>query len=311
MRLNPARCLLLCSAFASRLAAQEMQPRAYIPIPAGVNFFGISYSHNSGGLLFDPSLPVEDANVVANVSTFAFGQSLAVLGRSAQVLAILPYIQADLNGRVAGLDQYRYRSGLGDSVFRYAMNIYGAPAMTLPEFVKYKQKTIVGASITVSAPSGQYDPNVLLNIGANRWAFKPELGISRALGKWVFESAAGAWLYTTNKDFYGGAVRSQAPLGSFQAHIVRILTHRSWAAFDGTFFTGGRSNVNGADKADYQGNTRIGATLGMVFTRRQSIKISYFRGAVVRVGSDISSIGVAYNIIWLTGRERRRGLATP
>ncbi len=136
-----------------------MQPRAYLPAPVGVSFFGISYSRNSGGLLFDPSLLVEDANVVADVATLSFGQTLGVMGRSAQVLAIVPYVHADLIGTQAGTAKYRYRSGLGDSVFRYAMNIHGAPAMHLREFAEFKPKTIVGASITVSAPTGQYDPN--------------------------------------------------------------------------------------------------------------------------------------------------------
>jgi hypothetical protein len=287
---------------AAPLNAQEMQPRAYFPAPVGVTFFGTSYSRNSGGLLFDPSLPVEDAHVVANVGTFFFGQSLGVLGRSAQVLAIVPYVQADLTGLYSGSAAYRYRSGLGDTVFRYAMNISGAPAMHLPEYAKYRQKTIVGASITVSAPTGQYDPSPLVNIGTNRWGFKPEVGLSRALGNWVIEGAAGAWLYTANKNFDGGSIRTQRPLGSLQGHFLRILPHRTWAAFDGTFFWGGRSTVNGAEMSDYQGNLRIGATFGVVITRRQSLKISYFNGVTARIGTDIGSLGIAYNYILMKGR---------
>jgi hypothetical protein len=300
--LSAAIVIFLFSCLATTLNAQELQPRAYLPAPIGVNFFGISYSHNSGGLLFDPSLPVEDAHVVANVGSLSIGQSLGVLGRSAQVLAIVPYVQADLTGLLAGSPQYRYRSGLGDMVFRYAMNIYGAPAMHLPEYAKYRQKTIVGASITVSAPIGQYDPNLLINIGTNRWGFKPEVGVSRALGKWVIEGAAGAWFYTANKNFYGGSIRTQIPLGSMQAHVVRTLPHRTWAAFDGTFFTGGRSTINGAEKSDYQGNARLGATFGMVITRRQSLRISYFDGVTARIGSDIRTLGIAYTFIVMRGR---------
>jgi hypothetical protein len=218
------------------------------------------------------------------------------------VLAIVPYLQADLTGLLAGDAQYRYRSGMGDMVFRYAMNIYGAPAMHPPEFAKYQQKTIVGASITVSAPTGQYDPNLLINIGTNRWAFKPEVGVSHAFGKWVVEGAAGVWLYTANKNFYGGKTRTQIPLGSLQGHFLRVLPHRTWAAFDGTFFTGGRSTINGVEKADYQGNSRLGATFGVVITRRQSIRISYFEGVTARIGTDIRTIGITYTVIAMRGR---------
>lgn len=296
------RLLLLASFLSTYLTAQELQPRAYIPAPVGLNFFSIGYSHNSGGLLFDPSLPIEDAHVKAGVEQLAFGQTLGVLGRTVQVLVVVPYAAANLDGRFEGDTQHLYRSGLGDAVFRYAMNIYGAPAMGLKEISKYRQKTIVGASITVSAPTGQYDPNRLINIGTNRWAFKPEIGVSRAIGKWTVEGAAGAWLYTTNNQFYGGSVRTQVPLGSLQAHVVRFLPHRAWLAGDFTLYTGGRTQVNGRDNADYQGNTRWGATFGIPIGVRQAIKISYFQGMVTRVGTDIRSIGVSYNIIWMKGR---------
>jgi len=300
--LLPAHGILLLSCFAGCLGAQEMQPRAYIPTPVGVNFFGVSYANSSGGVLFDPSLPVADSHVAANITTFTFGQTLGVLGRTAQVLAVLPYAVANLTGTVAGADAHAYRSGLGDMVFRYAMNIHGAPAMGLKQFAAYRQKTIVGASITVSAPTGQYDSNRAVSIGANRWAFKPELGISRALGKWTVEGALGAWLYTPNNRYYRNTVRTQVPLGSVQAHVMRFLPRHTWLAFDTTLFTGARSQINGVDKSDYQGNTRLGATFGCTVTRRQAIKVSFFDGAVTRIGTDIRSVSVAYNVIWQKGR---------
>lgn len=294
--------VLLLSCLAAGLTAQELQPRAYLPAPVGLNYFGISYSNNRGGLLFDPSLPVDDASVNANIATVAFGQTLGVLGRTTQILALFPYVRANLEGRVAGTQTDAYRSGLGDATFRYSMNLYGAPAMNLKEFAGYRQKTVVGASVTVTAPTGQYDPIRLVNIGTNRWGVKPEIGVSRAVGKWTLEGAAGAWLYTGNNQFNGTSLRTQEPIGSLQGHVVRVLPHRTWLAGDLTFYTGGRSQVNGRDNSDYLGNSRLGASFGIVLNRRQSLKISYFKGAVTRLGGDISSIGVSYNVIWLRGR---------
>ncbi|HVO99776.1 MAG TPA: transporter [Bryobacteraceae bacterium] len=301
-----SRCLVLSACFAPFLSGQELQPRAYVPTPVGLNYFGISYSNNVGGLLFDPSLPVTDARVDANAFTLAFGQTLGVFGRTAQALAVLPYLEAHLNGTVADAPQHQYRSGLGDATFRYAMNIYGAPAMSRKEFATFHEKTIVGASLTMTVPSGQYDPNKLLNIGTNRWGFKPEIGLTQAIGKWGLESAAGVWLHTANNGFAGNSVRTQIPLGSFQAHLVRNLPHRSWVAGDMTYFTGGRSQVDGRNNADYIASVRLGATLAVTLTPRQVIKISYFDGAIARIGADIRSIGISYNIIWLKGELNRR-----
>jgi hypothetical protein len=153
----------------------------------------------------------------------------------------------------------------------------------------------------VSAPTGQYDPNKLINIGANRWAFKPELGVSRALGKWTVEGAFGAWLYTANNQFYPNQHRTQDPLFSFQAHLVRTLPHRAWLALDGTYFAGALSTINGQELNDHQKNVRLGATFGVALNRRQAIKVSFFDGAVTRIGADARSIGISYSVIWQKG----------
>jgi hypothetical protein len=296
------RVPLLVLLFSIAIAGQELQPRAYFPAPVGLNFFGVSYSGNAGGLLFDPSLPVEDAHVNANIAAASFGEMLNVFGRSGQVLAVLPYVVADVSGTVAGIQAARHRSGLADATFRFATNLYGAPAMHARDFGKYRPKMLIGVSLTMTAPTGQYDPNVLINIGTNRWAFKPEVGISYFVRKWEFEAALGAWLYTKNSSFYGGTFRTQDPLGSLQAHVVRLLPRRMWLAFDGTFYTGGRTYVGDTIKADYQGNTRFGATLGVALKRRQALRFAYFHGATTRIGTDISSLSIAYQVIWQGGR---------
>lgn len=283
---------------AAALPAQELQPRAYLPAPVGLTYLSIGVSANSGGLLFDPTLPIQDSHVTAYVPSLGLGGSLGVFGRSAQVLGVFPYVVANLSGNVAGIQQARYRSGLADSTLRFAINIHGARAMDVAEFAKYQPKTIVGVSLTATAPTGQYDPNVLINIGTNRWAVKPELGIARFIGQWEFETALGVWFYTRNSEFYGSTFRTQDPLGSVQVHVVRRLPRRMWLAFDGTIYMGGRTNVGNAIQANYESNTRFGATLGIPIARRQALRFAYFDGATTRVGTDISSISVTYQVFW-------------
>ena len=52
---------------------------------------------------------------------------------------------------------------------RFSVNFYGSPALSLEEFTNYQQDLIIGSSIQVSAPLGQYDENKLVNLGNNRW----------------------------------------------------------------------------------------------------------------------------------------------
>jgi hypothetical protein len=84
-----------------------------------------------------------------------------------------------------------------------------------------------------------------------------------------------------------------------------------WAGMDWNVYTGGRTQVDGKDNADYQGNTRLGAAGRSALHPRHAIKVVYFRNVIARVGADMRSIGVSYNFIWLIGDHRRRFPATP
>ena len=140
------------------------------------------------------------------------------------------------------------------------MNLYGAPAMTPKEFASYQHKTIVGVSLTVAPPLGQYDPTKLINLGTNRWSFKPEVGFSQARGKWVVEAMAGVWLFTDNTNFFGGSTREQDPIVATQFHLTYKFQRTMWLAADANYFTGGRTTIGGRQNLDLQRNSRIGAT---------------------------------------------------
>jgi hypothetical protein len=147
-------------------------------------------------------------------------------------------------------------------------------------------------------PLGEYVPEHLINLGANRWSWKPEIGISYPTGHWTFEGYAGAWLFAVNDRFYpGSSTRRQDPIGGVQGHVSYTVRPRAWVAFDATWYSGGRTNVDGIDKGDLQRNTRLGATLSIPILRRQSLKVSYSAGATTRVGSDFKTIGVAWQLV--------------
>lgn len=162
------------------------------------------------------------------------------------------------------------------------MNLKGSPALSPREFAAYKPRTGVGASLTVIAPTGQYDPRRLVTLGSNRWAFKPELGVSKPKGRWTLEMAGGLWLFTANNNFFGGSRREQKPLVSLQGSLVYTLRPRMWASVNATYFTGGQTIVNGVVNADRQKNSRIGATFSFPLHQRQSIKVAWGKGLTTR-----------------------------
>jgi hypothetical protein len=283
------------------LRAQSLEPRAYAVSPQGTSFAVLGFARSFGDLSFDPSLPIEDAHATLNTLVAGYVYTLNVFGKSGNVGVQLPYTWGPASGIVDGQFVSIRRSGLSDLSTRFAVNLYGAPAMNLEEFAHYRQKTIIGTSVTFTAPVGQYDPNVLVNVGANRWSIKPELGISHGIGRWDLDTYLGVTFFTPNDNFANGHTRTQSPLGSIQVHVSYNITRRMWAAVDATYYTGGRSSIDGLLNADLQRNSRVGGTLAVPLTKRQSLKFSVSTGAVTNIGAAFTTVSVAYQRMWGKG----------
>jgi hypothetical protein len=181
---------------------------------------------------------------------------------------------------------------------RFSVNFYGAPALSLEEFADYEQDLIIGASLQVSVPVGQYDADKLLNIGTNRWTIRPELGVSKALGPLTLELDVGASFYTDNDDFLGGNTRAQDPLYSVQGHAVYNFRSGIWVAVDGTYYTGGRPTIDGVEGSDALSNARVGLTIAFPVNRHNSVKVYASSGVAARTGGDFDAAGVAWQYRW-------------
>ena len=293
------RLLLLCLLVAARAFGQELEPGAYSPAPVGMNIAVVAVTFNTGELAFDPSGPISNASADIWVTALAYVRTLPVAGRSSSLSLALPYARGPLEGEFLGQQQNITRSGLADPRLRFAINLLGGPALAPRAFATTPPaRTTLGASLVVSPPLGQYDSDRLINIGTNRWSFKPELGVRRTIGKWTLEGAFGAWFYTDNNDFYKGGHRSQAPLSSLQWHVIYTFKPRCWLALDANYYNGGRTTLNGKESQDLQRNSRVGLTFALPIDRQQSVKFTYNRGAITNIGANFNSFGLAWQYAW-------------
>jgi Putative MetA-pathway of phenol degradation len=281
--------------------AQEAEPRSYTNTPVGLNFLIAGYGYSQGILAFDPTLSIADAPFHAHTEAVAYVRSLDILGQSAKFDVIVPFSTFSAHALVDGQQRTRDMSGFNDPRFRFSINLYGAPALSAKEFASYRQDLIVGVSLQVSAPLGQYDDSKLLNLGSNRWSFKPELGISKALGPWIVEVAPGALFFTNNTDFFNGSTFAQEPIFTLQGHVIYNFPSGIWVALDGLYFTGGRTVVNGVPGDNLQTNTRAGVTLALPVDRNSSIKLSAGTGITTLTGSQFSTIAIAWQYRWGAG----------
>ena len=248
---------------------QDAEPRAYSNTPVGLNFLIAGYVYSQGKLAFDPSLAVADAQFQSHTGALAYVRSFDLFGQSAKVDVIVPYSTFSAHGLVADLPREREMNGFVDPRFRFSVNLFGAPALSLKEFMNYKQDLIVGVSLQVSAPLGQYDDSKLLNLGTNRWSFRPELGISKAWGQWTLEIAPSVTFFTDNPDFFIGNRFAQAPLYLVRESVIRNFDSGAWISLDGTYLRGARTTLNGAPGDNEQENVRAGFTVALPVNRQK------------------------------------------
>ena len=286
---------------AAPLSAQDLDPRAYANVPVNSTFLVTGFALSHGGVVTDATLPVTDINATIETPSLGLARSFSLFGKTAQAFGALPYSWAQVSGKVLEEAREISRAGLSDMRFRLSVLVRGAPAATVAEFAKAPRRTILGTSLTIAAPTGQFFPDRLINLGANRWAFKPEFAVSRPMGqKWLLDVYAGLWLFTANDSFYPGAsLRTQAPMGAFQAHMSYNVTRKMWAAFDATYYVGGRTTIEGVDSNDRQSNTRVGGTLALPVGRRHSIKLAVSRGAIIRFGANFTTLSIGWQTAWV------------
>jgi hypothetical protein len=155
--------VVLVGAGAAR--AQDLEPRAYVDTPVGMNFLIASYSYSEGGVSTDASLPIQGAQLQQNNFVLAYARSLNVFGKSGKIDVILPFSQLSGSALVAGQLVEREVTGFADPRFRFSVNFYGAPALSMKEYQSYRQNIIIGAGIQVSVPVSQYDSSKVVNLG--------------------------------------------------------------------------------------------------------------------------------------------------
>jgi hypothetical protein len=289
------------------LSAQDLRPRAYVITPIHSNAVIVNYIFNDGSIFFGTVLPITNASGRYSVPNISFYHSLNFFSRSANFTATLPYVVGVFQGEVKGNQQSIYRSGMADSVFRFSVNLIGGPAMATKDFAKWKQKTILGASIQIVAPTGQYYPSHLINPGSNRWGFKPELGYSQRWGNWILDAYGGVWLFTANNNYLTGSefssrqnVLTEAPIGALEMHLSYDVKPRLWASVDGNYWYGGETTVNNLLKiGTIQSNSRIGGTVSIPLTKHQSVKCSYSDGELARIGGTFQTVSFAWQYSWL------------
>jgi hypothetical protein len=276
---------------------QDLEPRSLSNAPVGLNFVVVGYQYAAGNVLFDPSLPIEDAKAKLHGTVAAYVRTINFFGLSGKVDVVMPIvIDSHWKGLLEGQPASTTRAGFPDPQVRLSFNFIGSPALSPQDFVAYQEKTIAGFSLQVRPPLGEYDSNKLINLGSNRWTIRPHLGISQRWGQFIMEGHLSIWFFTPNPNLLGVKM-TQKPIYAIKSHATYVFGKGFWLSLDGGYGIGGQTTVDGFPK-EKQKNIRLGGTLNVPLAPQHALKLRFASGVQTKVGSDFDSMILAYQFLW-------------
>jgi len=284
--------------------AQDLEPRRWSHLPAGLNVIGVGTALTEGDIFFDPLLRVEDATFELYGLGASYVHSFDWLGKSARFDATVPYASGRWEGLLDGEYASRRRRGFGDPRIRFSMNLYGAPPLSGKAFAQYRQdnpvNTTIGAALEVVLPVGEYNSDWLLNLGGNRYVFRPQLGVLHQRHKWQFEATGSLFLFQDNDEFWKGTRLEQDPLWFLQGHVIYGFKPGWWASLSGGYAYGGEATVNGVPKNNDARSSYWALSLGIPLSARQSLKLAWVSADThVRAGTNSNALLAAWSVNWV------------
>jgi hypothetical protein len=282
---------------------QELVPRRWSHIPDGVNIGGTAFAYTNGDIYFNPALRLEDVQFDLRTYGFKYIHGFRMLGKSARIDLVQTYQSGTWTGLLAGAPATVNREGWSDTLLSFSINLIGAPPLSGREYVEYrsrtKRETIVGAGLTMQLPTGQNFSDKLINLGSNRYTFRPQLGVMHVRGKWSFEATTTLCLYTDNSEFYGDTRLEQDPSIQMDAHLVYAFRPGLWLSGGGGFLLGESTEVNEVPSHDSKKNYGWGLTLCVPVYRALAIKLTYVGTRTgVDSGADTDTFSGNLSLLW-------------
>ncbi len=276
---------------------QELEPRAYAALPKNMNALLGVYALSSGNVITEPTLPIKDFKITTHNIIAGYVHTFGLAKKLARIQVTVPFAYMAGKLQINGRDTSGARLGLGDTRVRFGINLTGAPAIDKKDFRKYTQKTIVGVSLVASLPTGLYYDDKQINIGNNRWALKPEIGVSKKINRIYAEAYVGVWFFTNNTHYLINKTLEQQPVFNAQAHASYYFKNNSWISTNTTWFRGGQTIIDNKEQGNLLENWRVGATWGFPIAKGHALKLQFHVGAFTQSNYDYKVISLGYQ--WL------------
>lgn len=298
------RLLFLCWALAilpiaGQAYAQFTEPHAYDNTPVGTNQLEVRYAYAHANASIDTSLIFASAKFNLNQGTIDYTRYFGLLHRLMWVEASVPI--AGLGGSITGANIPGSAIGAGDSSYQMAVLLKGGPALNAAQFDDYEPATILGVSLSITAPTGLYNANKILNLGSDRWSFKPEIALSHPFGhehKWQVDAYANVYFYSDNTSYHGRQILRQEPLPGLEGHISYSFNNRLWGSFDTRYSLRGSTLISGVSQNNPQQNFVLGSEMNLSLNHSNTLALEFANALVHHNGPAVVSFSVKYDYTW-------------
>ena len=281
--------------------SQDIEPRRWNPLPLGTHVVGIGYGVSESDVYIDPVLQIEDVKQNMDVIAVSYVQPFKIGNKLARVDVTIPFVFGQWEGRISGEPQAINREGFSDPRIRVSLNLIGPSAMGKLEMMEYMKanpvNTMLGISLAVNFPLGQYAENRLINLGNNRFVFRPQIGMVHNWGRWSYELTTSVFIITNNNQFFNNQQKKQNPLYAVQSHLIHRFKNRIWISGSLGLGTGAAATIDGVSQNDSRGDFLGALSFGAPITKTQAIKLSYLRSVTFKdIGSDSDTVGISWSL---------------
>ena len=283
--------------------SQDIEPRRWNALPLNTNVVGVGYAHTNGDILFDPLLQAEDVTVKINTLVASYVRPFQMGKKLARLDVVLPYNNGNWEGLLTGVPTRIHRDGFSDPRIRLSLNLTGPSASTGKELREYisehKKYTIVGVSLAITLPLGQYFEEKVINLGQNQFVFCPQVGFVHNWNKWSYELTGSIIFYTKNPNFTNGKDKILDPVFALQTHLIRSFKPRYWASVSLSYGLGGKSVVNRQPNNDERGDIQTGLAFGFPLLKNQGMKAFYIHSETTKdIGANLDVLGIGWSVLF-------------
>ncbi len=283
--------------------ALDFAPRLWSHLPVGLNFAGVAYVDTEADIAVNPVTMLEDVDMELETWAGKYIRTFEMLDKSVRIDLTQAYIQGEWTGLLEGVPASAYRSGFSDTFVRFAVNLYGAPPLSVKEFALYKStkeiSTIVGVALAVRLPTGQYKEDKLINLGQNRYTFRPQLGVTHTRGKWTTEVTGEVAFHTDNNKFNNGQTLEQDPTYIIHAHLMHTFRPGLWVGSSIAYDYVGENSINGDNRDDEKENFGWALNFAYPINRQSGFNVVYLATRRQnKIGLDSDTLSASLSFSW-------------